>query len=324
MSALLADRLGRSMLATVVAVGLGIAPAAAAWTPDRSVNVIVTSSAGGGSDLFSRTITGIMTKQKIVPVPFLVENRTGGSGAVGFSYAAKKVGDPYTLANVSVSFFTTPLLGESPVSYKDFTPVVGIADDAYVMLVSAKSPLKTIEDIKAKGSIVSGTTGIVADPSLLAQKLKGALGIKVNVVPYGGDGEVTSALLGGHIDVQFGNPSEVLPLIKSGELRPIAMSSSTRLAALPDVPTFKEIGVDIVLVQLRGFVLPKDVPADAVAYWVDAFKKATSTPEWKAEYIDRFNVVPIFLSGAELAAEMEKRNADYEQLMRGLDLIKKK
>jgi putative tricarboxylic transport membrane protein len=321
-------RHGLSMLSMASALVLGFGGLAAsadkaqAFAPERDVTVVVTSSAGGGSDTVTRILTDTITKLKLTEANFLVENRTGGSGAVGYSYASKRKTDPYLWANIGVSFFTTPLLGESPVTYKDFKPLATISEDPYIMVVASKSPIKSLADIKARGSMISGTTGIVADPALLAQRLETAMGIEAQVVPFGGDGEVVAALLGGHIEVQFGNPSEVLPLIQSGDVRPIAVSSVERLPAFPDIPTIKEGGYDVTLTQLRGFVVPSGVSDDAIAYWAEVIKKALDSPEWKANYLDRFKVVPKYIAGQEFAAEMDRRNADYTALMTSLGLIK--
>lgn len=323
MSTLHSRRLGVRLLgACALASTLFSASFAQAFEPDRDVTVVVTSSAGGGSDTITRILADTITKLKLTSSNFVVENRTGGSGAVGYSYTAKRKDDAYLWANIGVSFFTTPLLGESPVNYRDFTPLAAVSEDPYIMVVAKDSKIKSLADIKSVGRMISGTTGIVADPALLAQRLETAMGIEADVVPFGGDGEVVAALLGGHIDVQFGNPSEVLPLIKSGDVRAIAVSAAERLPAFPEVPTIKESGYDVVLTQLRGFVMPMNVPDDAVAYWADIIKKALESEHWKTQYLDRFNVVPKYMAGAELAAEMDKRNADYTALMTSLGLIK--
>ncbi|WP_376743285.1 Bug family tripartite tricarboxylate transporter substrate binding protein [Ensifer canadensis] len=323
MSTLHSRRLGLRLLGVcALASTLFTASFAHAFEPDRDVTVVVTSSAGGGSDTITRILADTITKLKLTSSNFVVENRTGGSGAVGYSYTAKRKDDAYLWANIGVSFFTTPLLGESPVNYRDFTPLAAVSEDPYIMVVAKDSKIKSLADIKSVGRMISGTTGIVADPALLAQRLETAMGIEADVVPFGGDGEVVAALLGGHIDVQFGNPSEVLPLIKSGDVRPIAVSAAERLPAFPEVPTIKESGYDVVLTQLRGFVMPMNVPDDAVAYWADIIKKALESEQWKTQYLDRFNVVPKYMAGAELAAEMDRRNADYTALMTSLGLIK--
>jgi putative tricarboxylic transport membrane protein len=305
----------------MLAATLSLAPALA-FEPERDVTIVVTSSAGGGSDIITRVLGDTITKEKLTKSNFLVENRTGGSGAVGYTYAAQRKDDPYLWANIGVSFFTTPLLGKSPVTYKDFKPLAAVSEDPYIMVVKADSPIKTLADIKAKGAMVSGTTGVVSDPALLAKKLERAMGIKASIVPFGGDAEVLSALLGGHIQVQFGNPSEVLPMIKDGQVRPIVVSSEARLPFLPDVPTIKESGYDVVLTQLRGFVMPKDVPDDVVAYWAGIIEKALQSDQWKKDYLDRFNAVAKFQKGKDFQAEMDQRNADYTALMTSLGLIK--
>lgn len=323
MSTILSHRFSSHGVRTLAfAAGLLSTGAAYAFAPDRDVTVVVTSSAGGGSDTITRILTDTISKLDLTESNFIVENRTGGSGAVGYSYAAKRSDDPYLWANIGVSFFTTPLLGESPVTYKDFKPLAAVSEDPYIMVVAKDSPIKSLQDIKAAGKMISGTTGIVADPALLAQRLETAMGIEADIVPFGGDGEVVAALLGGHIEVQFGNPSEVLPLIQSGDVRPIAVSSEERLPAFPDVPTIKESGFDVVLTQLRGFVMPANAPDDAVAYWADLIKKALESENWKTQYLDRFKVVPKYMAGTEFAAEMDKRNADYTALMTSLGLIK--
>jgi putative tricarboxylic transport membrane protein len=314
-------RTGSIASMTMLAVTLSLAPAQA-FEPERDVTIVVTSSAGGGSDIISRVLGDTIAKQKLTKSNILVENRTGGSGAVGYTYASQRTNDAYLWANIGVSFFTTPLLGKSPVSYKDFKPLAAVSEDPYIMVVKADSPIKSLADIKAKGAMVSGTTGAVADPALLAKKLEPAMGIKASIVPFGGDAEVLSALLGGHIQVQFGNPSEVLPMIKDGQVRAIAVSSEQRLPFLPDVPTFKDAGYDVVLTQLRGFVMPKDTPDDAVAYWAGVIEKALQSDTWKTQYLEKFNAVPKFLAGKDFQAEMDKRNADYTALMTSLGLIK--
>lgn len=305
---------------TVAALALLAIPAQA-FEPERDVTVVVTSSAGGGSDTVTRILADTITKLGLTESNFLVENRTGGSGAVGYTYAAKRKSDPYLWANIGVSFFTTPLLGESPVNYKDFKPLATVSEDPYIMVVAKDSPIKSLADLKQAGRMIAGTTGIVADPSLLAQRLETAMEIEADVVPFGGDGEVSAALLGGHIEVQFGNPSEVLPLIDSGDVRPIAVSSAERLPALPEIPTIRESGYDVTLTQLRGFVMPDEAPDEAVEYWAGIIKTALESDLWKQNYIDRFKVVPHFSSGAEFAAEMDRREADYRALMTSLGLV---
>lgn len=296
----------------------------AAFEPKKDLVVVNTSSAGGGSDVCIRTMMKVMTDLKISPVNWLVDYRVGGSGAKGYSWVAKKTGDDYLITKVAASFFTTPLLGESPVNYKDFVPVASVVEDPYVMVVSAKGKIKSLDDIKKSGSMLSGTTGVASDQALIAQQLKGSMGIAVDIIPYGGSGEVVSALLGKHIDVMFSNPSEAQTLIKAGEVLPLAVSSATRLPALPNVPSFKELGYNVNVTQLRAFVMPKGVSPEAVAYWANVIGKIVNSPNWKTEYIERYDVLPKYLTGEALAQEIQRKNDDYAKLMNSLGILKAK
>lgn len=295
---------------------------AAASYPSRDVTMIVPFGAGGGSDVLSRTIANVIRELKLVPVNLLVENRPGSSGAIGYTYVAKQAGNPYTLATVSVSFFTTPLLGASEVTYKNFTPVAAIAMSPYIMAVRAASPIKSFEDVKKARRLTTGTVGVVSDPVLLARMLQNATGVTIDTVPFDGEGEVMTAVLGGHIDFMLGNPGEVLPQIEAGTLRPVAVSTPERLQSLADTPSFKQLGYNIEHVQLRGVVMPPDTPADAVTFWEDALRKVAESDEWKREYLDRFRDEPRFVGSKEFGQVLATTNELYIKLMTELGLIK--
>jgi putative tricarboxylic transport membrane protein len=294
----------------------------AASYPARDVTIIVPFGAGGGSDVLSRTIANVIRELKLVPVNLLVENRPGSSGAIGYTYVARQAANPYALATVSVSFFTTPLLGASEVTYKDFTPVAAIAMSPYILAVRAASPIKSFEEVKKARRLTTGTVGVVSDPVLLARMLQNATGVTIDTVPFDGEGEVMTAVLGGHIDFMLGNPGEVLPQIEAGTLRPIAVSTPARLQSLSSTPSFKELGYNIEHVQLRGVVMPPDVPAETVAFWEGALRTVAESPEWKREYLDRFRDEPRFVGSKEFGQVLETTNELYAKLMTDLGLIK--
>lgn len=313
-----------AMKAALAAAALlsGLGSAVAENYPAKNFQYIVQTGVGGGSDVLARTLAKILHDEKLIPTNVLVENRPGGSGAIAYSYIAGQKGNPYVLGGVGVSFFTTPLLGKMPVNYKDFTPLAAIARSPYILAVKADSPIKSVADIKQHPGLTTGTSGAVSDPALLATMTAQQLGTQIRVVPYDGEGEVLAALLGGHINLIYGNPNEILEQLKAGTLRPLAVSSPERLTSLPDVPTFKEQGYDIVHTQLRGIVMPKDVPPEAVAYWEGVLKKVAESDAWKTQYVQRFNEEPIFLNSVEFGKQMEITSARYEKMMRELKLIK--
>lgn len=290
--------------------------------PSKDIHYIVASGVGGGSDILARTLAKVLQEKKLLPVNVLVENRAGGSGAIGYNYIDGQRGKPYVLGGVGVSFFTTPLLGKMPINYTDFTPLAAIARSPYIFAVRADSPIKTVEDLKGAKGLTVGTVGAVSDPALLASMTNQFVGAQIKAVPYDGEGEVLAAVLGGHLDMLFSNPNEILEQIKAGTLRPIAVTSPERMTSLPDVPTFKELGYDITHTQLRGIIMPGEVPPEAIAYWEGVLKTVAESPEWKAAYIDRFNEVPLYMNSAEFGAQMVETSKRYETMMRELKLIK--
>jgi len=298
----------------LAACGVFATAAIAADYPERDVTLIVQSSPGGGSDIIARTIAGIVNDGKLSPTQMLVENKPGGGGAIAYNYVAQRKGDAYVMGTIATSFFVAPLMGQSPAKVEDFQPIAVIAGDPFILVAEAKSGIATLDDVKARKTLRIGNTGPVTDPALLAVSLGNELGVEVRPVPFNGDGEVTTALLGGHIDLQFGNASEVMSQIEAGRVKPIAVTSPERLASLPDVPTFKELGSNIELMLYRGVVMPKDVPEEAVAFWQDVMKKVSESDTWKTQYVERNNSVPLYWAAEEFAAkipEISKLYADY-------------
>ncbi len=309
------------LMSLLVAAALPVMAAAQEYPGDRDVTLVVQSSAGGGSDIFARTVAAHLSELGLIDRQLLVENRPGGSGAVAYGYTARQAGNPYILQTVASSFFTTPLLGESAFGPEDFTPVAAIALDPYVLAVSARSGIESLDDLIAAGSITAGTTGVVNDQTILAALLAEETGLTIRSVPFDGSGEEMSAVLGGHIDAMFGNPSEILQQIESGELVALAVSTPERLESMPDIPTFRELGYDIEHTQMRAIVMPADVPEEAVAFWRNALEQLAASDLWQKEYIERHNLAPAFIAGEELEARFDALSASFEEQMRTAGLI---
>lgn len=289
--------------------------------PERNIQYIVAAGVGGGSDILARTLVRVLDQKKLLPVSVMVENRTGGSGAIGYNYMNARNGDPYVLGGVGVSYFTTPLLGRMSFDYKSFTPLAAVARSPYILAVRTASAIETLEDLRDQEVLRVGTVGAVSDPALLSKMLEQQMGINIRVVPFDGGGEVLSSVLGGHLDMLFGNPNEILEQVKANTMRALAVSSEERMSALPDVPSFTELGYDINHTQLRGIVMPGGIAPDVVAYWEDILKTVAESPEWQEAYIGRFNEIPMFLDSAGFAAEMEETAQRYENMLRELRLI---
>ncbi|HHV64968.1 MAG TPA: tripartite tricarboxylate transporter substrate binding protein [Peptococcaceae bacterium] len=258
------------------------------WVPEKPFELLVPMSAGGGSDVFARNLVKVIEDNKLCPQTIVVVNKPGGSGSIGWTYVAKDhKGNPYEISTTSSSFYTGPIAGQSPVSYKDFTHIINLCEDPNLILVKADSPYKTIKDLldaaKANPDKISaaGSSGLSVD-AIAFYTMQDAAGVKMKYVPFGGGGEVLTALLGGHVDFAYLSPSEAGPQIEAGKVRAIAVTTEDRMGgAMADIPTLKESGYDVVIAQARGVVAPLDIPEEAVAFLQDMFKKAIETPEWK-------------------------------------------
>ncbi|MDF2524646.1 MAG: hypothetical protein K0R31_2287 [Clostridiales bacterium] len=276
--------------ATIAATGSTSTPIPASKYPEKPITFVVPMSAGGGSDIFCRTLVKIINDKKLSPVPIVVENKPGASGAIGWSYVANdRKGDPYTISTTSASFYTNPLAGQSPVSYKNFTHIMNMGSEARVFVVAGNSKYNTLKDFtddaKANpGKLVVGGSSGVSQDAILFYGLKQQSGIDAKYVPFSSDGtDPTTTLMGGHITAAWLGPAEITQQLDSKKLKALAVSGDSRMTAsnLKDVRTTKEEGYDLNLDQLRGIVAPPGIPEDAVKYLQDMFKKVSETEEWK-------------------------------------------
>ncbi|MDR7555111.1 MAG: tripartite tricarboxylate transporter substrate binding protein [Armatimonadota bacterium] len=319
----------RTLTAAVCcAVLLGLAlPAWSQAYPSRPIEFVVPFGAGGGSDLLARAIAKVMAEERLLPVPLTVTNRPGGSGAVGYSYVLSKRGDPYFLATVSASFWTTPLVGQAPFTYKDFTPVAGLASDVFLLVVRRESTYRTLREVievarRSPDLISVGGSAVASDDRVATGLLQRGANIRLTYIPFGGSGPALTALLGGHVSSAWMNPGEALEHLKANKVRALAVTAATRLKILPDVPTFRELGYDIVWDQFRGVVMPPAVPAEAVRVMAEAFAKLCRSARWQREYIEPNVLQPVCQGPAEFAKSLEEVNEKYRRVFQDLGLIK--
>ena len=310
-----------------VAVGAGNALGASKF-PEKAVTIIVHASAGGGSDIFARTMSAAFEKDKLLPQPLVVENKPGGSGGVAFAYVAGKKKNPYFLVTAVTSFMTTPLMGITPVGLKDFTPIANFAFDEYMLMVKADSKYKSMKDIVADAKanpkkITVGGTQLGSSDSICAYLIEKAAGIQLNYIVFNSGGEVNAAVLGGHVDMAVSNPGEALELYKSGKVRILGVFAEKRLAGAPDVPTLREQGINVIYVQNRGLCAPADIPADARKVLEDALHKYTQTDIFK-KYCKVNMLSEAWMDGATFGKWLEKENERYAAVLKDMNLIKKK
>ena len=245
--------------------------AAGAKYPAKPILFVVPYAPGGGSDIMVRVIDKVGTQLKVLPQPLVIENKTGGSGVVGKSYAKTKPADGYTLVNADDSTTVVDLFGNAPWPYNDFTYIAKLNVDYQMILVRADSPYKTLKDLVAAAKanpthVKIGGTGVAQIDVLHISRFEKASGVKFNYIGFDSGGQVMTNLLGGHIDTAIANPGEGYEQMRAGKVRSLGVSSDKRVgfdsAVFKDVPTWKEAGVNLSLSQWRAVAGPKGMPKE--------------------------------------------------------------
>lgn len=286
------------------------APAPQAKFPEKNVQMIVPFAAGGGTDAVARALASAAEKELGQPV--VVVNKTGGSGAVGMTEGAHAKADGYTVTMITREIVSLPLMGLAQIKADDFDLLANINQDPALVMVKPDSKYQTIndliEDAKARpGAIKFAST---AKPNFYILAIEIDQDVEFNQIPYNGAAEAIPAVLGGHVDFTITNPGEAIAQIKAGQLRPLAIMSDARIDALPDVPTMKEEGFDLVSGTWRGLAVPKGTPQEAKDKLTAAFEAATKDPQF-VEFMNKQGLGIHYLN----AAEYKKFIADDTALM---------
>ena len=265
-----------AMAATVFAV-----PAVAAY-PDKPVTIIVPFPPGGSTDMVARIMTPKMSEKLGQPV--VVENKPGATGAIGATQVKRSAPDGYTLLMALSSVTIIPeadkILERSPMYRLDqLVPIARFTADPTVLVVRSDSPWKTAREFMAyakskPGALTFGSSGNYGTMHVPIEMLKQASGTFMVHVPYTGAGPAVVGLLGGQVDAVATGPSTIVQHVKSGRLRALAHWGEGRLAALPDVPSLKELGYPIGFSQWAGLFAPAGTPEPIIARLRDVARKA--------------------------------------------------
>ena len=306
-------------------LGIGSAYGAAKF-PEKPITLVVHAGAGGGSDIFARTLSATFEKEKLLPQPIVVENKPGGSGAIAFAYVGGKKDDPYFLLTAVTSFLTTPILRKSSITHKDFTPVANFAFDEYIVIVKADSKFKTMKDIveAAKATpkkITVGGTQLGSSDSVCAYLIEKAAGVQFNYIVFNSGGEVNAALMGGHIDWAVANPGEAMELAKANKVRTLGVFAEKRLPGSPDIPTLKEQGYNAIYVQNRGLVGPAGMPPEVRKVYEEAFQKYMKTEVWRT-YVKDNLLSEAWMDGATFGKWLDGEHARYSDVLKAMGLVK--
>ncbi|WP_195821472.1 Bug family tripartite tricarboxylate transporter substrate binding protein [Roseobacter sp. MH60115] len=313
-----------TLLAAAITASAVALPAVAEEYPSERLTYTIAFGPGGGNDRMSRTVVDVLRQYDLYSGDIVVENREGGSGAVGFSYVSQKAGDPYRLTSTSGNFIGTPLVADTDWTYADFTPIGLLASDAMLLVVRADSDFVDLDAFVSAanaGRVTIAGSGSAGPERVTAALFAKAAGIEFEYVPIGSGGELVTALTSGSVDAVVANPSEVAGQLEAGTLTALAFSDSARSTNNPDVPTFMELGYDFSFSLPRGVVMPSDLDPAVQDWWIATLKQVVETPEWQ-EYLVKNGMSGNPIWGDDFATYLEETSAQYRATLVEIGAIK--
>jgi putative tricarboxylic transport membrane protein len=286
------------------------------WKPTRPIALIVPNGPAGTSDRTARDLQRLLQKYRLVETPIVIINRPGGSGTLALNQLNAAPGDPHTLLLMNGAIIAAHILGLTPYRHSEFTPIASVAEEYFGMNVRAESPIRGANALlerlrKQPDALAFGTisvSGINYLSMVSALKQGGVDHKRLKTVTFASGSESTLALLGGHIDAVNTGLSNMAEHLKAGKMRTLAIGSPRRMPApFTDVPTWRELNIDVVASGWRGVMGARGITPAQVAFWEGVLRKVMETPEWKQDLIDNY-----WVSNAMDAREARKRwDAEY-------------
>ena len=316
--------LAASSIALVAALASGGVLAQA--FPAKPISLVVPFPPGGTTDVLARALA-----ERLAPAlgqPVIVENKPGAGATIGADYVTKAKADGHVLLVGAVHHtIASSVFKKLPYDFqKDLAPITTIALVPNVLVVNANTPAKNVNELvallKAKPDQASyGSNGNGTAQHLIGTQFQGMTGTKVTHIPYKGSGPLATDLLGGQILMSFDTITPVLPHIKAGKLRPLAVTTDTRSAALPDVPTLAEAGLaGFNIGTWFGVLAPAATPRDVVARLNAEMVKIIKSPEF-VKRMDEIGAQPIGNKPEEMARQIEQETAKFSALVKAAKVV---
>ncbi|MBP1852768.1 Bug family tripartite tricarboxylate transporter substrate binding protein [Rhizobium halophytocola] len=299
--------------AALMATGTAIA----ADYPNKPIEVIVGFDAGGGTDVMARTVAPFIEKYLGNGASVVIKNVPGASGQIGVTQTAHSAPDGYTLGTFNLpGMMARTIDRKSDYDVDSFTYLANVVNDPNVIVTSKASGLDTldklIEEAKANpGAVTVGMSSLGGDDHFALIKLQNLIGAEFTIVPFKGSAPARTALMGGHVAMGILNISEVAEFQDQLNILGVALDKRSEFA--PDLPTFKEQGLDLVNGSLRGFVAPAGLPDDARAKLEAAFGKLKDDPDFLKAMKDTANPVEVVTGD-----DFKKMTKDLYDLAKGV------
>ncbi len=313
-------------LLACLAAGLltaAFATTASAQYPDRPIKMIVPWAAGGDTDNIFRPLAPLLQKQLGQTV--VIANVGGASGTVGAREAKSSPADGYTIYAVHDYIHLVHYAGLTDISYKDFEPICLVSATPSVLTASPKTPWKDwaefVADAKKRPAAITVGATLGSTSHIFPATIEKQAGIKLKYVSYDGLAPRMNAILGGHVDLTDSNLTQK-GKVEAGQLKFLAIASEKRDPDMPNVPTLKELGFNIVYEVVRGLMVPKGTPAAVRAKLSEACAKATAEAEF-ADTMKKQGTRVSFLNEKDYAAFLDKIDGENKAIMADLGLMKK-
>jgi tripartite-type tricarboxylate transporter receptor subunit TctC len=292
---------------------------AQSW-PSKTVTIVVPFPAGGTTDVLARAISTRLAAA--IGQPVIVENKPGAGATLGAAQVAKANDGGHTLLMGAVHHTVATSVYKN-LAYnfeKDFAPITTVAMVPNVLTVSASSPYKSVQDLvaaaRAKPEALSyGSNGNGTAQHMIGTQFQAETGARILHVPYKGSAPLTTDLLGGQVNMSFDTVTPVLPFIKDGKLRPLAVTTATRSAALPHVPTLQEAGVHVAIGTWFGLLAPVNTPKAVVTRLNTELVKIIHSPEFRKQMAD-IGAEPVGNKPEEMGKQIREETAKFAELVK--------
>ena len=328
-------KFGRCAAVVIVATVTGAAAdrvgAQTAWRPEKAVEIVVPTAAGGINDQITRLMQRVLHDAKLVPVPLVIMNKAGGNQSLAVVYLTQKAPDPHYLLYATATVFTNQLAGLTSLGYADLTPLACLVVDYSVVTVAADSPIKSMRELVDRlkadpGAVAFGMVSRGGPNHLALSQAVLSAGVdprKLKTVVFKTNAESHMAVVGGHIQAVVSSVSAALPQVQAGHTRMLAIAAPQRAAGpLASLPTMREQGINATgISNWRAIFGVKGMTPAQASFWENALSQMAASEDWNRE-LDGTNMSRLFLRGKEFARYLDEEYAATRSVMTDLGLIK--